>query len=101
MICPFIFMVVTVTFLISPIFRAILRECTESRTFVQSTVPGCILMQVGVAFLLSLATVSNAFNPPSYSAFGAPACLLAEYKHLSKEMALADSLTTDGEYFSP
>jgi hypothetical protein len=30
------------------------------------------------------------------SAFGALACLLPEYQFLSEEMALADSLTTDG-----
>ena len=32
------------------------------------------------------------------SAFGALACLLAEYRFLSEEMALADSLTSDGMY---
>lgn len=30
------------------------------------------------------------------SAFGALACLLPEYRFLSEEMALADSLTSDG-----
>jgi hypothetical protein len=32
-----------------------------------------------------------------FSAFGGLVCLLPEYKHLSKEMALADSITTDGK----
>jgi hypothetical protein len=39
-------------------------------------------------------SVDFAFEP----AFGALACLLPEYTHISKDLASADSVTTDGTY---